>query len=48
MAQANNGSLQYEKFKNVLKKMFMLDQADLDFGLYRIMNQKKKRHKRVP
>lgn len=30
-----------EKFQNTLYKMFMLDQADLDFGIYRIMNQKK-------
>lgn len=31
----------FEKFQNTLYKMFMLDQADLDFGIYRIMNQKK-------
>ena len=30
-----------DKFKHALKKMFMLDQAELDFGIYRIMNQKK-------
>ncbi|MCD8282716.1 MAG: site-specific DNA-methyltransferase, partial [Prevotella sp.] len=32
---------QFESFKNTLKKVFMLDQADLDFGIYRIMNNKK-------
>jgi len=32
---------QFEKFKSTLFKMFMLDQAELDFGIYRIMNQKK-------
>ncbi len=32
---------QFESFKNTLKKIFMLDQADLDFGIYRIMNQKR-------
>lgn len=32
---------QFEKFRNALNKMFMLDQADLDFGIYRIMNQKR-------
>jgi len=31
----------FDKFKYALKKMFMLDQAELDFGIYRIMNQKK-------
>ncbi|MGR3318885.1 MAG: DNA methyltransferase [Candidatus Anammoxibacter sp.] len=32
---------QYEKLKNILKQMFQLDQADLDFGIYRIMNRKR-------
>lgn len=32
---------QYERFKSALEKMLMLDQADLDFGIYRIMNQKR-------
>lgn len=31
----------YQKLKNVLKEVFQLDQADLDFGIYRIMNQKR-------
>lgn len=32
---------QFELFKGALEKMLMLDQADLDFGIYRIMNQKR-------
>lgn len=32
---------QYEKLKNILRQMFQMDQADLDFGMYRIMNQKR-------
>jgi len=31
----------YEKLKKVLAEIFQLDQADLDFGIYRIMNQKR-------
>jgi len=31
----------YEKLINTLKEVFMLDKADLDFGIYRIMNQKR-------
>lgn len=30
----------YEKFKNTLKTIFQIDRADLDFGIYRILNQK--------
>ncbi|APA83529.1 site-specific DNA-methyltransferase [Francisella tularensis] len=30
----------YNKLKSILKEMFQLDQTDLDFGIYRIMNQK--------
>jgi adenine-specific DNA-methyltransferase len=41
MANIQN-SANYEKLKNVLKEVFQLDQADLDFGIYRIMNQKRK------
>ena len=37
--EINNTS--YQKLKNVLKEVFQLDQADLDFGIYRIMNQKR-------
>lgn len=32
---------QFNRFKSALEKMLMLDQADLDFGIYRIMNQKR-------
>lgn len=32
----------YKKLKNILEELFQLDQADLDFGIYRIMNQKRK------
>ncbi len=31
----------YKKLSDLLKKLFQLDQADLDFGIYRIMNQKR-------
>lgn len=31
----------FKKFKKALQEMLMLDQADLDFGIYRIMNQKR-------
>lgn len=30
-----------EKLKRLLAELFQLDQADLDFGIYRIMNQKR-------
>ncbi len=32
----------YEKLINTLKEVFTLDKAELDFGIYRIMNQKRK------
>ena len=32
---------QFDKFISTMKKVLMLDQADLDFGIYRIMNQKR-------
>ncbi|PLS77587.1 MAG: site-specific DNA-methyltransferase, partial [Chloroflexi bacterium] len=31
----------YDKFRALLAEMFMFDQADLDFGIYRIMNAKR-------
>lgn len=31
----------FDKFKSLLREMFMLDQGDLDFGIYRIMNAKR-------
>lgn len=40
MATETN-STNYQKLINVLKEVFQLDQADLDFGIYRIMNQKR-------
>ena len=34
---------QFERFKKVLRELFMIDDAaDLDFGIYRIMHQKQK------
>lgn len=32
---------QYQKLKDILREMFQMDQADLDFGIYRIMNAKR-------
>src|SRR5690625_4396105 len=32
---------QQQKFIDLLKEIFQFDQADLDFGIYRIMNQKR-------
>lgn len=32
---------QFDRFIATVKKVLMLDQADLDFGIYRIMNQKR-------
>lgn len=34
-------TLYEQKFRDVLSDMFQLDQAELDFGIYRIMNQKR-------
>lgn len=34
-------STNYEKLKALLRDLFQMDQADLDFGLYRIMNAKR-------
>lgn len=31
----------FQKLKRLLEELFQLDQADLDFGIYRIMNQKR-------
>ncbi|MCO6455104.1 MAG: site-specific DNA-methyltransferase [Pirellulaceae bacterium] len=31
----------FEKLQKLLEELFQLDQADLDFGIYRIMNQKR-------
>ncbi len=35
-------SEQYQKLVSTLKTIFELDKADLDFGIYRILNQKRK------
>ena len=32
----------YEQLKKILNEIFQLDQSDLDFGIYRIMNSKSK------
>ena len=32
---------QYDKLKSILREMFQMDQSDLDFGIYRIMNAKR-------
>ena len=32
----------YEKLRATLREVFMLDKAELDFGIYRILNQKRK------
>ncbi|MCB2160679.1 site-specific DNA-methyltransferase [bacterium] len=34
-------STQYEKLLSLLKELFQTDQADLDFGMYRIINQRR-------
>lgn len=34
-------STQYTKLREILREMFQMDQADLDFGIYRIMNAKR-------
>jgi adenine-specific DNA-methyltransferase len=31
----------YEKLKRLLEELFQFDREDLDFGIYRIMNQKR-------
>src|SRR5699024_3788262 len=37
----NMALTQQQKFIDLLKEIFQFDQADLDFGIYRIMNQKR-------
>lgn len=34
-------SANYDKFRELLRELFMFDRADLDFGIYRIMNAKR-------
>ena len=40
-ATTNGVTANLQKFRNLLRELFQLDQADLDFGIYRIMNQKR-------
>ncbi len=35
------GTESYRRLRSLLDKLFQFDQADLDFGIYRIMNQKR-------
>lgn len=37
----NTQTEEYDRLIKILKELFQLDQADLDFGIYRIMNQKR-------
>jgi adenine-specific DNA-methyltransferase len=39
-------SAKYDKLINLLYQMFQMDRADLDFGIYRIMNQRRAEIKR--
>ena len=32
---------QFDKFMDILREMFRMNQAELDFGIYRIMNAKR-------
>src|SRR5207247_7291379 len=34
-------SANYQTLRSLFQELFQLDQADLDFGIYRIMNQKR-------
>lgn len=33
--------IKFDKLKRKLRELFQMDKADLDFGIYRIMNQKR-------
>lgn len=37
----SNESLAFKQLKEQLREMFQLDRGDLDFGIYRVMNQKR-------
>lgn len=37
----SNYTRNYNKLRDLLQELFRMDQADLDFGIYRIMNQKR-------
>ena len=34
-------SNQYQKLSSLLKELFQTNQADLDFGIYRVINQRR-------
>ena len=34
-------STQYQKLQRLLRELFRTNQADLDFGIYRVINQKR-------
>lgn len=46
LAPAQAAENRQQKFRKLLAELFMLDQADLDFGIYRIMNAKRDEIKR--
>jgi len=35
------GTTQYQKLQRLMRELFRTDQADLDFGIYRVINQKR-------
>ena len=41
MTQTLSPSPRFKKLRDVLSELFQFDQADLDFGIYRIMNAKR-------
>lgn len=41
MTQTLSATPRFDKLKKVLEELFQFDQADLDFGIYRIMNAKR-------
>ena len=42
MGNSNNNATFLERFQNLLKDLFQFDASDLDFGIYRILNHKRK------
>ncbi len=41
VAEAQTTTKNFEKLKRLLEELFQMDQADLDFGIFRIMNAKR-------
>lgn len=41
IAPREQKNVKYEKLKKKLGELFQMDQAELDFGIYRIMNHKR-------